>query len=105
MGAVVIGDSMIKYVDRHIPGVDILSNPGACIGDLLLVFKENNLLNDQTKLFLIHAGTNDISKPDVPVSTCLAKMKELCSSIQQHCPHATVAISSVIFRKIGLYLN
>lgn len=99
MEAVIVGDSMLKYIDKCMPEINVCCRPGALIRNLLPVLKEKNLLNNKTKCIIIHAGTNNMSISDMSVSSCIAEMRELCCSIQEYCTEVKIAISGVVFSK------
>ena len=95
---------MIKHIETQ-PGITVSCVPGAKINELYSKINEFDLLKRHRGIYIIHAGTNNLSSEQACVDSAIAEMKVLCCQIKDHCPHAIIGISGVVYRKVGFYLE
>ena len=103
MRASIIGDSIVKYIDRGSEDIKVICKPGAYLEDVPALLYENGLLGEnKCDLFLFHIGTNNLSSAGISINSCVHKMKELCRLVHASCPNAVVGVSGVLARKPSL---
>ncbi|XP_035233076.1 platelet-activating factor acetylhydrolase IB subunit beta-like [Stegodyphus dumicola] len=98
MKLLIIGDSMVKYLDEYLPAnllnyeVDLHSFPGATIERLR---RKISFLDNRYHLILVHVGTNNSNDS---VEDILKKYDCLFKDIKRLNPNINVIISDILPR-------
>lgn len=104
MRALLVGDSMIKYLNEHLSDdsfdfdLDIISYPGATIEVLASKF---SVLKSCYDCVFVHVGTNNLSLDSVKV--ILQKYRSLANKILLYNPDANIIFSSIVPRGFNLF--
>ncbi|XP_035225751.1 platelet-activating factor acetylhydrolase IB subunit beta-like [Stegodyphus dumicola] len=105
MKLLIIGDSMVKYLDEYLPAnllnyeVDLHSFPGATIERLR---RKISFLDNRYHLILVHVGTNNSNDS---VEDILKKYDCLFKDIKRLNPNINVIISDILPRGEDFFHN
>ena len=100
---VLMGDSMVKYMHQHLPGLEVHFVPGAQVRELMPLIV-NDTFSAHPRVVILHAGTNNMGD-NASVSSCVDEFRRMCSLIGDFYPEAEIAISGVIYQKLGTYVK
>ena len=58
MSALLIGDSMVKYMQEYLPVLDVHFTPGAQVRELMPLITKD-IFSGHPRIVILHAGTNN----------------------------------------------